>query len=115
MCRCLKTCYPNEIASITWNNPEEMCLFEISDSSLESHMPQTVLNALGTLKKQIEEGRSSEWESDHLRQYAQESDLPQKLDDGIELWSVKVSSTEPLTEDIKNQQTQLTVDAEVHC
>ena len=92
-----------------------MCLFEISDSSLESHMPQTVLNALGMLKKQIEEGRSSERDSDYLRKYAQESDLPQNSDDGIELWSVKVASTEPLTEDINNHQTQLTVDAEVHC
>ena len=110
MCRCLKSCYPNEIASITWNNPEEMCLFEISDSSLESHMPQTVLNALRMLKKQIEKGRSY-----HLREYVQESDLPQKSDDGIELLSVKVDSTEPLTEDIINHQTQLTVDAEVHC
>ena len=92
-----------------------MCLFEINDSSLESHMPQTVVTALTMLKKHIEEERSEEEQSAHLQECAQESDLPQKLDDGIELLSVRVALTKPVIEDNNNYQTTLTVDAEVHC
>ena len=114
MCRCLKACYPNEVASVTWNSPEEMCLFEIDESSLESHMPLSVLAALKMLRKQIEEDRTPGRELDHFRKRAQESDLPQEPDEGIEMRSVKVVVTDPMTDDVNASRSPLVADAEVH-
>ena len=52
--RCLKRCYPNSIESTTRNNPEDMCVFEIDDTSLENHMPQSVVRALNMLLEEIQ-------------------------------------------------------------
>ena len=76
-------------------------MFQIDDSSLESHMPQAVLTALKMLKKQIEEERRSE--------------PPQEPEDCIELQGVKVVATDPMTDDVNTPQTSLVLDAEVHC